>query len=118
MWKGATANLNATPINIRTYENRYKFVISLLLVNFTISIIDKVPVMPYKYENPNNIMPEAIVLRTKYFTAASLDKTLDLFKAIREYKLRDDNSIPRKRTIRLLADMIIKQPIKAKTSKE
>jgi len=42
----------------------------------------------------------------------------DLFKAIKEYKLSDDNSIPRKRTIKLFEDIIIKHPINAKTSRE
>ena len=100
MWNGATANLNATPIKINTYENKYKFSILLVTGNFDISSINKVSVIPYRYENPNNIIPEAIVLKTKYFTAASLDKKLDRFKAIKEYKLREDSSIPRKRTIK------------------
>ena len=105
-------------MKIKTYENKYKFEISLDNENFAISSINKVPVIPYRYENPNNIIPEAIVLKTKYFTAASLDKKLDLFKAIKEYKLSDDNSIPRKRTIKLFEDIIIKHPTNAKVSRE
>ena len=46
--------------------------------------------IPYKYEKPNNIIAEAIILKTKYFIAASLDKKLDLFKAMREYKLNEE----------------------------
>ena len=76
------------------------------------------PEIPYKYEKPNNIIAEAIILKTKYLIAASLDKKLDLFKAIREYKLNDESSIPKKSTIRLFAEIIIKHPNKAKISKD
>jgi len=75
-------------------------------------------VIPYRYEKPNNIKAEAIILNTKYFIAASPDIRLFLFKAIKEYKLKEDNSIPRKRAIKLFAEIIIRQPISANNSNE
>ena len=80
--------------------------------------IDNEFVIPYKYENPNKMIAEAIILRIKYFIAASLDRKLDLFKAINEYRLSEDNSIPRKSNIKLSAEIIIKQPRSAKINNE
>ena len=59
-----------------------------------------------------------MILRIKYFIAASLDRKLDLFKAINEYRLNEDNSIPRKSSIKLSAEIIIKQPRSAKINNE
>jgi len=50
--------------------------------------------------------------------AASLDITLYLFNAINEYKLNDDNSIPKKSIIKLFEEIIIKQPNNANINKE
>ena len=80
--------------------------------------MDNVFVIPYKYENPNRIIAEAMILRIKYFIAASLDRKLDLFRAINEYRLSEDNSIPRKSNIKLSAEIIIKQPRSAKINNE
>ena len=44
--------------------------------------------------------------------------TDEVFKAIKEYKLKEDNSIPRKRAIKLFAEIIIRQPISANNSNE
>jgi hypothetical protein len=92
--------------------------ISLSFAYEIIFEIDSVFVIPYKYENPNKIIAEAIILRIKYFIAASLDRKLDLFKAINEYKLNEDSSIPRKSSIKLFAEIIIKQPRRAKINNE
>ncbi len=58
------------------------------------------------------------MLKTKYFIAASPEIRLVRFKAIREYKLKEDNSMPRKRVIKLFAEIIIRHPIKANKSNE
>ena len=52
-----------------------------------ISDIESELVKPYRYENPNNIIADAIILKTKYLIAASLDKLFDLSKAINEYQI-------------------------------
>ena len=46
--KGATANLKATPIKIRIYENRYRLDISFDNKYVEISLITKEFVIPYK----------------------------------------------------------------------
>ena len=58
------------------------------------------------------------MLKTKYLIAASPEIRLVLLRAINEYKLNDESSIPKKRAIRLLEDIIIKQPIRAKIRSE
>jgi hypothetical protein len=83
-----------------------------------ISDIESELVKPYRYENPNNIIADAIILKTKYLIAASLDKLFDLSKAINEYKLKEESSIPKNRTIKLSAEIIIRHPIKANINKE
>ena len=42
------------------------------------------------------------MLRTKYLIAASVEIKLTLFKAIKEYKLSEDSSMPRNKAIKLL----------------
>ena len=58
------------------------------------------------------------MLRTKYLIAASVEIKLTLFKAIKEYKLSEDNSMPRNKVIKLLDEIIMRHPINAKTSNE